>query len=120
MCLTGDTSGFGIFGGNACFCIYNHNEGHYLEGRESGICDLPCSGDASLEMCGGNNAFELYQVFYDVPEGAINDAGRSVGGTAPAIMDAVKTDFGKSQEDVMGFLTGRVREQRSGTIAYIL
>lgn len=99
MCVAGGAVGFGIFDGNSCFCIYNGDVGYYLEGRESGICNLPCSGDPSLELCGGNNAFDLYQVFYDVPEGAINGADGSLGGTAPptTMMDAVKADFGKSQ-----------------------
>lgn len=98
MCLNGDAAvGFGIFGGNACFCVYNEEVGNYLEGRTPGICDSPCAGDTSVAMCGGDNAFDLYQLFYDGPDGTVITADGSIAGTAAAIIERVKADFGKNQ-----------------------
>lgn len=84
MCYTGNSAGFGVFRGNACFCILADDVDYYLDRREPGVCESPCVGETSLMMCGGENAYDVFQLVYDVP--------------GSAVAEGVKADLGKNQE----------------------
>lgn len=101
MCFTRDSTGFGIFGGNRCFCIHDdvEGEGYYNSGRKTGVCELTDAGDSSTMMCRGDNAYDLFQSFHGVPGGTINKvADGSMAGTAATTIGGVETDFGKSNK----------------------
>ncbi|CAM9287446.1 unnamed protein product, partial [Pylaiella littoralis] len=61
--------------------------------------DSPCAGDTSVAMCGGDNAFDLYQLFYDGPDGTVITADGSIAGTAAAIIERVKADFERQEAE---------------------
>ncbi|CAN0529564.1 unnamed protein product, partial [Scytosiphon promiscuus] len=48
---------FALFNGSVCAC--GDNQTFFTEEKETGYCDMPCSGNTS-EMCGGDNDYDMF------------------------------------------------------------
>ncbi|CAN0381804.1 unnamed protein product, partial [Scytosiphon promiscuus] len=48
--------------GDACLCLGDHWEiDRFVHGRESGVCGVSCTGDATA-MCGGASSYSVFKL----------------------------------------------------------
>ncbi|CAN0333011.1 unnamed protein product, partial [Ectocarpus fasciculatus] len=60
ICEEGGQDGFAVSRGDLCTCFAEEDTGNF-DDRKGGVCDSPCTGDAS-QSCGGVSAFDVYRL----------------------------------------------------------
>lgn len=96
ICASGGSDVFAVSRGDLFTCLSEADSGGFLRGRGNGVCDSPCTGDAS-QTCGGHAAFDAYKI---VPRGDDENADGIALDDSPATTDTATTSTtaGKTRE----------------------
>ncbi|CAB1096940.1 unnamed protein product [Ectocarpus sp. CCAP 1310/34] len=87
ICAGGGSDGFAVSRGDLFTCLSEGDSGGFLRGRGNGVCNSPCTGDAS-QTCGGHAAFDAYKI---VSRGDDENADGIALGDSPSTTDTAAT-----------------------------
>ncbi|CAN0068981.1 unnamed protein product [Ectocarpus sp. 12 AP-2014] len=111
ICADGGHDVFAVSRGDLFTCLSEEDSGGFLRGRGDGVCNSPCTGDAS-QTCGGHAAFDTYKI---VSRGDDKIADGIALGDSPTATDTATTSTIAGGKGVLNDAPSDVAGIASGT-----